>query len=277
MKIKHSKQSKTLHPRLDAVLKLVYAKRPLLEYVVIEENDEGAAREVEVWQDGQYIGKVDSHYRRHSPSKGMTEIWYAVTSDKVRKGRGQRNTKFSKDPKTTARNAIELLEKKPLSALGSSLIMSVKTMVEHLRDRTLSDYKNSISFSSLSMTNYFIDKQLGKNPPTPKSIQDQILSKDLLRKRDNLDVAENVMEHCKRNNGYALQVMQDDTLLFAHLGSPETTSKNNSTYELDQYSQEKYAMLKLLDINQFAADIGVKFDYDNKTIYFIVAGKTKVM
>jgi hypothetical protein len=50
---------------------------------------------------------------------------------------------------------------------------------------------------------------------------------------------------------------------------------------LDQYTQEKFTMLKLLDKNQFAADVGIKYESDDgvkkETIYFIVAGETKVM
>lgn len=281
MIIRYNKKSNKLHHRLQTVLYLVYAKRPLLEYEVISANHEQEATEVSVWQDGQNLGRIDASYRKHSPSDGNVYEWFAVTSDNVKKSRGRRNTKFSKDAKTAARNAIDLLSKKPLSDLGGRLIANMRSVVEQLRNTINGDYKNAISYNNSTLTNYFLDKHLGKNPPIPKSIEDQIINKELVRKKENLDVAENVLMHCKNNNGYALQVMKDETLLFVHMANPASASKLKSTYELDQYSQEKYTMLKVLEPNQFAADIGVKYDYDvgdtEEMWYFIVAGETKVM
>lgn len=283
MIIRHSKTSKTLSLRLQTVLYLVYAKRPLLEYEVIKANSvTNEATQVKVWQDGQLLGSINATCSRYSPSEGKHHTWYAVTCDNIRKSRGSdKNTKFSKDAKTAARDVIELFTKKPLSVLGGGLIGNVKSIVSMLHDKIESDYKNSLNFPSHVLTNYFVDLHSGKTVPIPKSIEDQIVSKELLRKRENLEVANNVRNHCKNNNGYALKVMQDETLLFAHINNPDTTSKHQSTYELDQYSQEKYTMLKVLEPNQFAADIGVKYEYENgdtkEMWYFIVAGETKVM
>ena len=283
MIIHHNKMSKTLSSRLHAVLSLIHAKRPLLEYEVISAHPTtGEANHVKVWQDGQFLGAIDAFHRRYSQTAGKHETWYAVTCDNIRKSRGaNKNMKFSKDAKTAARDVIELFTKKPLSHLGMDLIGNVKGVVSLLHDKIDSNYKNSINFSSRVLTNYFVDLHSGKSVPIPKSIEDQIVSKELLRKRENLEVAHNVWNHCQNNNGYALKVMKDETLLFAHIGNPDTTSKHQSTYELNQYVQEKYTMLKLLEPNQFAADIGVKYEYDNgdtkEMWYFIVAGETKVI
>lgn len=283
MLIHHNKMSKTLSPRLHDVLNLIHAKRPLLEYEVISANPTtGEATHVKVWQDGQLLGAIDAFHRRYSQTDGKTHTWYAVTCDNIRKSRGaNKNMKFSKDAKTAARDVIELFTKKPLAVLGETLIENVKYIVSVLYDKIDSNYRNSLNFSSRILTKYFIDLHLGKTVPIPKSIEDQIVSKELLRKRENLEVAHNVWNHCQNNHGYALQVMQDETLLFAHIGNAMTTSKHQSTYELNQYVQEKYTMLKLLEPNQFAADIGVKYEYDNgdtkEMWYFIVAGETKVI
>lgn len=271
-----------LNPRLNEVLEIVYAKRPLLEYQVVAVSSlDNLATSVYVWQDGQKIGTINAAFNRYSEAHNMNEKWFAVESPNIKKERGRRHTKFSKDAKTAARTIIEMFTKKPLAELGKSLIADVKDSVMRLHDRIEHDYKSTLPLPSLTLTNYFIDTYLGKNPPLPKRIADEIVNKDMLRKRENLDIAVNVLTHCKNNNGYAIKVMQDETLLFTHVGNPDTTSKCKSTYDLDQYSQEKYTMLKLLDVNQFAADIGVKYEQDDGTkkemIYFIVAGETKVI
>jgi len=281
MKLINLKQGATLAPRLKEVLDLVYAKRPLLEYEVTGYSDNYYAETVNVWQDGQKVGKIYSRHQRYSPTNGTTEMWYALESDNIKKSRGDRDTKYCKNAKVAARTAIEAFTKKPLAVLGKKLITDVKYKVESMCDSVERIYQNSVSFSGLELVNYFTDMAMGNNPPMPKRTVDSIVSNEALRKRENYEIARNVFAHLKANNGYAIKVMQDETLLCAHIGNPDTTSKHQSTYELDQYSQEKFAMLKLLDTNQFAADIGIKYESDDgdkkETIYFIVAGETKVM
>ena len=279
MKIKNLKQGATLAPRLQNVLYLVYAKRPLLEYEVTGYSDNNYADAVKVWQDGQEVGRINSRYQRFSPTNGTTEMWYALDSHNIKKQRGDRNTRYCKDAKVAARTIIEQFAKKPLAELGKNLILNVKYVVESVHEKIERDYRNSISFNSIELVNYFTDMVMGNNPPVPKRTVDSIVNNEALRKRENYEIACNVLAHFKSNNGYAIRVMQDETLLCAHIGNPATTSKHQSTYELDQYTQEKFTMLKLLDMNQFAADIGIKYGSDDnvdvETIYFIVAGETK--
>lgn len=282
MKMINLRQGATLAPRLKEVLDLVYAKRPLLEYEVIEYSDNNYAQTVRVWQDGQKVGTIYSRFSRYSPTKGMSETWYAVDSYNIKKERGDRNTKYSKDAKVAARTVIELFSKRTLAELGKNLITDVKSSVDSMVDRAIYDYRSEMNtVPSIDVANYLTDVHMGKAVPLPKTIADHIVKRDILRRRDNYDIASNVLKHVKANNGYAIKVMQDETLLCVHLGNPETTSKNKSTYELDQYTQEKFTMLKLLEVNQFAADIGVKYERDDgekkDTIYFIVAGETKTM
>lgn len=281
MKIKNLKQGATLAPRLQEVLDLVYAKRPLLEYEVIRYGDVHYADSVRAWQDGQVVGEIRACFDRFSPTKGMTERWYAIDAHTIKKQRGERNRKYCKDAKVAARAVIEQFAKKTLAELGKSLISNVKYMVESMHEKVERDYRNSISFNSLELVNYFVDVVMANNPPVPKRIIDSMNSNDTVRKGENYEIACNVLAHFKANNGYVIRVMQDETLLCTHIGNPDTTSKYQSTYELDQYTQEKFTMLKLLDMNQFAADIGIKYDSDDgakkETIYFIVAGETKVV
>lgn len=282
MKINNLKQGTTLAPRLKEVLEMVHAKRPLLEYEVTEYSDNHYAESVEVWQDGQEVGKIYARYRRYSPARGETHTWYAIESDNIKKQRGDRDRKYCKDAKTAARIAIEAFTKKPLAELGAKLIFDAKSAVESMYDRATYDYRNYMSgIPILTLANYLTDIHMGKTVPLPKEISDHIVSREILRKRENHEIADNVVKHAKANNGYAIRVMQDETLLVAHLGNPDTTSKNQNTYELDQYTQEKFTMLKLLDPNQFAADIGVKYERSDgnkkEMIYFIVAGETKVI
>ena len=280
MKITYPKNCNKLHSRLEEVLNRVYAKRPLLEYNVYATTGETQeATAVEVYQDGQRIGKLNAKCRRFSPAKGEHETWFAIESHTIKKQRGAEHTKYCKDAKTAARIAIESFTKKSLADLGAALARETVSNVTHIVERLHYEYTSAINYGSLSqVSTYFLDVIAGKNPPIPQKIHDQIINKDLARIKDNQDIGENILKHMKNANGYAIRVMQDESLLFTHIGYADTTSKHASTYELDQYTQEKYTMLKLLDKNQCAADIGVKFesviDNESTMVYFIVAGET---
>ena len=280
MKITYPKNCNKLHLRLEEVLKLVYAKRPLLEYNVYAVTGDVAneATAVEVYQDGQRIGKLNARCRRFSPSKGATEVWFSIESHTIKKQRGAENTKYCKDAKTAARIAIESFTKKSLADLGAKLANETVSNVTHIVERLHYDFSSAINYTSSEISTYFLDVIAGKNPPIPQKIHDLIISRDLARIKDNRDIGENILRHMKSANGYAIRMMQDESLLFTRIGDPNTTSKHANTYELDQYTQEKYTMLKLLDKNQCAADIGVKFesviDNESTMVYFIVAGET---
>ena len=280
MKITYPKNCNKLHSRLEEVLNLVYAKRPLLEYNVyaVTGDEANEATAVEVYQDGQRIGKLNAKCRRFSPTKGKTEVWFAIESLAIKKQRGAEHTKQCKDAKTAARIAIESFTEKTLADLGIKLIDETINGVVHVVNRLQTEFSCALNYSSAEISTYFLDVMAGKNPPIPQKIHDQIISKDLARIKDNRDIGENILRHMKNKNGYCVRMMQDESLLFTHIGYADTTSKHASTYELDQYTQEKYTMLKLLDANQCAADIGVKFEssFDGETtmVYFIVAGET---
>ena len=274
--------TKVIYCRLQEVLDIVHAKRPLLEYHHERDNIANEVTCVTVWQDGQQVGKIDANFRRYSPSKGTNEMWFAITSDNIRKERGSsRNTKFAKDAKTAAKIAIETFTKKELSKLGVDLISDVKSFVESAHGNVAYAYNNAVNLPRPILIKYFSEIHKGYNPPAPKAIVDQFVNQEVTRKIENMDIADNVLRHAKANNGYALRLMKDETILCAPLNNAEATIKYASTYDMPVYLQEKFTMLKLLENGQFAADIGIKYDRDNgsskDTRYFIVGGETKVM
>lgn len=283
MKITYHKDYKQMHPRLKEILEIVHAKRPLLEYVVtgglLAVNE---ATKVEVFQDGQKVGIIDACCRRYSSKTGETTTWCALTSHTIRKERGSnRSTKYCREPKVAARVVLEMFTKRSLGQLGRLLIEHVANDVDHKAERVAYSYSSTLNYSNLALANYFVDIHMGKNPAPPQKIMDQIVAKDMVRMKENMDIAKNVQGHMKANHGYAVKMMQDETLLCAPMWDVEETAKYQSTYDLPPSLQEKFTMLKLLEENQFAADIGIKFKDergDKKDVfYFIVAGETKVM
>lgn len=275
-----------IHKRLKDVLDLVHAKRPLLEYQVektVSHNpDLREVSGVTVWQDGQKVGTIDSRCTRFSETNGTNTLWYALESHNIRKERGQKNTKFCKDAKTAARTVVEMFTKRTLAELGERLISVVKSEVNSLHQRFEHDYcgRYAIGSTNAEVMNILMDLYEDKVPVMSHGMKTQIVKLDMQRKRDNYVIATNVVSYLQSKNAYVIETMQDETLLCAYMADPATTSKHKSTYDLAPFLQEKFTMLKLLEPRQFAADIGVKFEWGNnkdRMIYFIVGGETKVM
>lgn len=270
-----------LAPRLERVLELVYQKRPLLQYQVTHENADGGTI-VLVYQDGYELGRINAYYGRYSPTKRENETLYAITCHNIRKSRGTKDTKLCSKADPAARAIIELFERKSMESLWQEMSAEARNMVSSLHIRVEQEFTGAINYNYYdSVHTFFTDMLLGKNPKLPPDIEHQLITKDVVRRRENFEIAENVAQHLKNNNGYVLRILKDETLLCANLRDSSDIKKHKSTYELEPFLQEKFTMLKLLDEKQFAADIGVRWEQERykqiERIYFIVAGDTKVM
>lgn len=282
MKFIASKEKYTgLSKPLALVLEEVYNKRPLLEFEVTStiptDDATRVARSVNVWQHGQRLGSIDAHHRKYSPKNSTSETVYAVESPLIDKQRGRRNTKFCKSAPTAAKVVIDVFAKQPLRALGADLANQLERKTEYLKSNATMIFVDNIRKSSIiDMATYFVESYLGNNPILPASISKNV-NDDTLKKYDNYKIASSVCKHMENKNAFGISYMKDGTLLVVDLANHETTSKVATTYEMPQFMQEKFTMLKLLDRNQFAQDIGVRIETsDGEDAYLIVKGETVV-
>lgn len=265
-----------LSPRLKEVLDIVHAKRPLIEYEVTDVDYNNEASKVKCWQHGQFLGSIDSHFKKYSNASGMTVTWFCVFSPHITKERGDAHRRYLKNAKTAAKVAIESLIKTPLEQLGKELVNLGQGAAESVMSRVHSDLRYGLKFSEIAAIDYFIALHLGETVEPPKVIMDNITDK-AVKSRDNFLIAKNVINHVHARNCYYLKQMKDESWLFADPASLNTTSKIQTTYDLPEAAQEKLTMLKLLEYNQFAKDIGIKLrpNMDEELdLYVVVKGET---
>jgi hypothetical protein len=138
---------------------------------------------------------------------------------------------------------------------------------------------DSTRFSNFEVTSYFLEMDAGNNPETPRTVK-AFLNDATRKKYEDYKIGTNVTKHAESKNGYAIAYMKDESLLVADLKNYQATQKYASTYEMPQFMQEKFTMLKLLEARQFAENIGIKVCIDADDLgevqYFIVAGETVV-
>lgn len=281
MQIKQHKQVKytEIDKDLTQILETVSAKRPLLEYEAESSINDAILISVSVWQHGQKLGVINARYKRYMPSKQQNEIWCAVSSPLIEKQRGRTNTKFCKSSATAAKIVIDVFAKQPLAVLGTSLGEKMYGLVEATSNRCASMFLDSFRNNTLAAATYFTELHLGNSPPMPPQIQ-KIMTEHLLKQYDNYRISENVRYYLGKKNGHAIKYMQDGSLLVVDMSDYSKTHKYESTYNLPQFMQEKLTMLKVLERNQFAENIGIKFadveDSIESDCYFVVNGETVV-
>ena len=277
MKFMPSKEKHTgLSSRLKEVLDIVHAKRPLIEYEVINTDLNGEATKVKCWQHGQFLGSIDAEFKRYSNASGMTVTWFCVYSPHITKERGDTHRRFIKSAKTAAKVAIDSLIKTPLEQLGVELARLGLHAAEGVMSRIHSDFRYGMKFNEVAAMDYFVALHNGETVEPPKVIMENITDR-AIKARENFLIAKNVITHAHANNCYYLKQMKDETWLFTDPACLNTTSKVQTTYDLPDAVQEKLTMLKLLEHHQFAKDIGIKLKPDmveEIEVYVVVKGET---
>jgi hypothetical protein len=269
-----------LRQDLAELINFVYAKRPLLEYQADDvDPTTNLITSVTVWQDGQSLGHVDVSFNRYNATRGCNEKWIKVTCRNIKKVRGQyRNAKFTKNVKGAAALVVELFTKRSLNEIGVKIALTVRDAIEELHREVEYRYKNVIGVNKDILIPYFMEVLEGNNPPIPSNIASQLTTEDSKKRIADMHIAKNVYGYFEAKDGYVAQIMQDESILCCDIASGQTV-KYASTFEMNTAMQEKFTILKLLEANQFAADIGIKVKIEDRIktqfMYFVVGGDTK--
>lgn len=285
MKIKQTNAKyDAVHERLTNVLDIVRVKRPLLEYEaersIMGHDGKRLLVCVSVWQHGQQLGSIEAYKQRYSHTKNENIIWFGVSSPLIQKQRGREDTKYCKNAESAAKIVIDVFAKRPLAVLGEKIGDQMCSLIEGLANRCSSMFGDYFRNNTLAYAKYFMETHLGNTPPIPPAVK-QCINDQTMKAYDNYKIAKNVKTHLSNKNGHTISYMQDGSFLVVDMADYSKTHKYSSTYEMPQFMQEKFAMLKLLEPNQFAENIGVKVlrtnSSDEETLwYFIVNGETVV-
>jgi hypothetical protein len=274
----------TVQENIDFLTKL-YLKVPALSFEAVEHHYPAAghaeAHEFEVFHGIDSVGRVNFRYRRN---KDGATVWAtSVRSPHIRKDRAPRNEFVSTNNATALRKAIEVFELGPNEQL-------VRNYVIHDADQKLHSIFNNAAYKArrpfsgmvdsdaIEMAQYFIDKiELpDANIPLPKfaaSINTDA-NKEVL---NNYHVLKGLADSIVKKTGYAVRIERDESVRAFPLDTSKETIHAKSTYELPEWMQSKFAMLKMLDGIQGVAQVGIRLtrkdDRDVAPLFFIVDGE----
>jgi hypothetical protein len=115
-------------------------------------------------------------------------------------------------------------------------------------------------------------------PLDPKFLQ-EVQSDKFKTSRDNYRITKSVQDALEKFTGSIVYVDRKNRLTLVDLET-KTLSKVESTYDLPKNYQEKYAMLKIMELDQPIEGVGIKIktNVDDMTyeFYYLKAGDTVV-
>jgi len=260
-----------IRKQLADLLQPLFATSPSLEFqdylTQTSIDDTKVITGVSVYDGEQYLGKVA--YITQMTRSGAQDV-YQIHSRRIKKERGDRQSRTTSNLKSALKIAREVFFKDPEHILGARIFAKLKSDYASMVWHTGAIYKDKCHYFYESAFEYVINVIDGNPAPIdPKLFQ--VVQTDAFRQaRDNHRITKAISRSIERDLGAVVYVDREDRL---SLYDAETKAfrKVESTYDLPKNYQEKYTMLKVVDLNQPVEHVGVKMELevnDGKKIYF---------
>lgn len=268
--------SMELHPKLSELLTMLFAIRPTLEYSSTKHRpapfDTKVICEVEVYESTQKLGRVGwiNAYTRNG-----YEDSFRIVSPKIHKERGDKNTKQTGNLKTAFKLCKELFVKDDLGVLASKISSAVKQAAHHVMwtaQRRHQDMLNPFSWEALK---YMLASAEGNNPSLSNKFLQEVKSEKFIQARDNYRICISVHDPMNNSKGAIVYVDRQEKISFIELET-NAMQQFESVYDMPKNYQEKFAMLKIMELDQPVETVGMKMqvaiDDAKETYYYLCPG-----
>lgn len=266
--------------KLETFLQDVSLAKPLLSFSVDDQcvtnerkkdangdiTHEKMLYRIKVYGAGEELGSIGIVDRWRG---GITEKAYMVECFRINKHRGRGNTTTSIDVKLALREAKRAFNPREDSELKNLIHDNIKRSLDSLMSNSRSylrwNFDQDEALCILAANSYEARKNgeaFAKIPSTPATVKDIKQHDKLCENYINAKVLHTAITS---KMGYGIRANLDNTLVIYNFIT-DTVSKVNSLAELPEAIHSKFAMFKVLEVNEAVNSIGVKFD-DN---YFYI-------
>jgi predicted transcriptional regulator with HTH domain len=265
-------------------LTLLFAVMPSLEFVAsasrrIDHDQDGIVEGicgVEVFDGEQKLGSIG--FVRQYTKNGYEDV-YRIFSRKIVKSRGDRNIKNTKNLKSALKLAKEFFVKDSPNQLFDRIYGNFKRSYIDLSRQATDTYKNICGSMYVKSFEYVLSIIDGEPQTIHPDILQVVNSDNFRQRRDNYRIAKSVGKALESCTGAIVYVDRESKLTLIDLDTKVFT-KIESTYDLPKNYQEKYAMLKIMELNQPIEGVGVKMkleiDEQKMECYYLNSGETIV-
>ena len=229
-------------------------------------------------------GKGDDYYV-YAGTEKVGNIWmsleyrngenihtYHLSSSRITSGRrGNRNSRKTKHYKNALRDAVQAFAPFELKELAEKTIAVANDLVTRIAQRA----QQQLSWSLNSGVPEFAQYAADVLDNGPHDIPNYLLAKLTNGWRDKLsnhNIADNVLQSCRRLDGMALKLMPSGEFIAVTMRDKDVVAQSSNPYDLPPEYQDKFAILKMMEKDQPIANVGIKGEMDGGMIFYMAGG-----
>ena len=268
-----------LLPKLEMFLNDLTIRKPNVKFVVAGtriHNNVRNVKNVDVYDGYEHVGAICIEMDYNKTESGDL---YEVSSPKIFKSRGNKDTRATKHYKKALKLATELFEKSPADVLAKQIHGRVEECV-HSMHRSAEQQLEQCLYTPLADIGMYLHRVKHGGPqPFPTELEAKF-GKEWVDKGDNYRIAKSLLDRfTKHKDGVAIRIEMDGTINVIDIATTSMLYEVKSTYELPDNYQEKITIAKILEHRQPVEHIGVRFDdasSDNpeRAYFYLVGGDT---
>lgn len=268
-------------PELGDLIQAVFASIPSLEFHACHSRPWGIDAKsfidaVEVFDGEQKVGKLE--WTNKYTCNGYIKV-YRISSKRIIKERGDKNAKTTE----SAKSAIKIAKQAFVKDTDGARAYTIHEEFHRKYNDVLWHYNHNLETKTRKLTEpaieYLIGKVEGTIPTIDPVIVQYIKGEDFITTRDNCRIAQKVHQSLSNGDGLILYVDRNEKLTAVY-PKERTLKKLDSTYDLPNNYQEKYAILKIMEYRQPIDGIGIKLELkvDDKEgdYYYLMPGEVIV-
>ena len=268
-----------LLPKLEMFLNDLTIRKPNVKFVVSGtriHNNVRNVKNVDVYDGYEHVGAICIEMDYNKTESGDL---YEVSSPKIVKSRGNKDTRATKHYKKALKLATELFEKSPADVLAKQIHGRVEECV-HSMHRSAEQQLEQCLYNPLADIGMYLHRVKHGGPqPFPTELEAKF-GKEWVDKGDNYRIAKSLLDKFeKHKDGVAIRIEMDGTINVVDIATVSMLYEAKSTYDLPNNYQEKITIAKILEHRQPVEHIGVRFDdasSDNpeRAYFYLVGGDT---
>lgn len=279
--LKTTNSTLTVRPEMHEVMQEVFLKRPSLRYVEMDTIDiEGTKYidKVSVYDGVDYVGTFS--YEKYRPYRGESKVMFLLYSPYIRKDRAPSDTILTINKKSAVRTLLneELFKKRGEDKTIESLLSKAEYEIDYFIRHKHYDFKQ-IPHEATMLS--FVRKCITENSVNLDGWDEIKQSLDNSKNQEamvELEVLKSVRKYIENKDFHVLTIRIDDSMVVYHAKTGAEIYKGNSTYELPEWMQSKYAILKNVENQKVVRNMGFKVEYQPSnqpasTLYVIVDGE----
>ena len=268
-----------LLPKLEMFLNDLTIRKPNVKFVVAGtriDNNVRNVKNVDVYDGYEHVGAICIEMDYNKTESGDL---YEVSSPKIFKSRGNKDTRATKHYKKALKLATELFEKSPADVLAKQIHGRVEESMISMARSAENQFEHSF-YNPLAQIGMYLHRVKQDGPqPFPTELEPKF-GKDWMEKGDDYRIAKSLLDKFeKHKDGVAIRIEMDGTINVVDIATVSMLYEAKSTYELPDNYQEKITIAKILEHRQPVEHIGVRFDdassdHPERAYFYLVGGDT---